>query len=134
MVDDPTDLGVFALPGAPGAEGVVFSADYFFIPAYTEHPKEALELFQFLASEEGQSHQVAEGGHIATNVNVPLSAYPPGVDRDMAVAMAGKETLLDLDDTIGGEFQTTFWDQLKLLWVNPGLLDDVLDAIEAKAP
>ena len=134
MIHDPTDLGVFSLPGAPGAEGVVFSADYFFVPAYTEHPKEALELFQFLASEEGQSLQVAQGGHIATNVNVPLDAYPPGVDEDMAVAMTGKETLLDLDDTIGGEFQTTFWSQLKLLWVNPGLLDDVLAAIEAKAP
>ena len=134
MVHDPTDLGVFSLPGAPGAEGVVFSADYFFVPAYTEHPKEALELFEFLASEEGQSLQVAEGGHIATNINVPLSAYPLGVDRDMAVAMTGKETLLDLDDTIGGEFQTTFWSQLQLLWVSPGQLDAVLDAIEAKAP
>ncbi len=134
MVDDPTDLSVFPLPGAPGAEGVVFSADYFFVPAYTEHPKEALELFQFLASEEGQSLQVAQGGHIATNINVPLDAYPLGVDRDMAVAMIGKETLLDLDDTIGGEFQTTFWSQLQLLWVSPGLLDDVLEAIEAKAP
>ncbi len=65
---------------------------------------------------------------------MPLDAYPPGPDTDMAVAMIGKETLLDLDDTIGGEFQTTFWSQLKLLWVNPGLLDEVLDAIEAKAP
>jgi multiple sugar transport system substrate-binding protein len=134
MVHDPTDLGVFSLPGATGAEGVVFSADYFFVPSYTEHPKEAMELFQFLAGEEGQSHQVAQGGHIATNINVPLDAYPPGVDTDMAVAMTGKETLLDLDDTIGGEFQTTFWSQLKLLWVTPGQLDAVLDAIEAKAP
>ena len=134
MVHDPTDLGVFSLPGATGAEGVVFSADYFFVPAYTEHPKEALELFKFLASEEGQSLQVAQGGHIATNINVQLDAYPPGVDTDMAVAMVGKETLLDLDDTIGGEFQTTFWSQLKLLWVSPGQLDAVLDAIEAKAP
>jgi multiple sugar transport system substrate-binding protein len=127
MAHDPTDLGVFSLPGAAGAEGVVFTTDYFFVPAYTEHPKEALELLEFLASEEGQSLQVAEGGHIATNINVPLDAYPPGPDTDMAVAM-------DLDDTIGGEFQTTFWSQLKLLWVSPGQLDAVLDAIEAKAP
>jgi len=132
MVHDPTDLGVFALPEPVGGGGTVFAADYFFIPAYTEHPKEALELFQFLASEEGQAVQVAQGGHIATNINVPLTAYPP-LDRQIAEAMVGKEILLDLDDTIGGEFQTTFWSQLKLLWVNPGLLDDVLDAIEAKA-
>jgi multiple sugar transport system substrate-binding protein len=134
MVHDPTDLSVFALPEAPGAEGVIFTTDYLFVPAYTEHPKEALELFKFLASEEGQSLQVAQGGHIATNINVPLTAYPAGVDRDMAVAMTGKETLLDLDDTIGGVFQTTFWSQLQLLWVSPGQLDAILDAIEAKAP
>jgi len=64
---------------------------------------------------------------------VPLTAYPP-VDREVAEVMTGKEILFDLDDAIGGEFQTTFWDQLKLLWVSPGLLDNVLEAIEAVAP
>ncbi len=130
MVDDPTDLGVFSLPGC---EGLVFPADYFLIPTYTEHLEEAKELFQFLASEEAQSIQVAQGGHVATNINVPLTAYP-AVDRMVAEVMAGKEILSDLDDTIGGEFQWTFWDQLKLLWVSPGELDAVLAAIEAVAP
>ncbi len=76
---------------------------------------------------------MAQGGHIATNINVPLTAYP-ALDRQIAEAMVGKETLLDLDDTIGGEFQITFWDQLKLLWVTPTELDSVLAAIESKAP
>ncbi len=133
MVHDSSDLGVFSLPGAPGAEGVVFSADYFFIPAYTEYPNEAQELFKFLASEEAQSLQVAQGGHIATNINVPLTAYPT-LDREIAEVLVGKAILSDLDDTIGGEFQTTFWSQLQLLWVTPTELDNVLDAIEAKAP
>jgi len=130
MVENATDLGVFSLPGA---EGLVFGADYFFIPAYTEHPEEAKELFRFLASEEGQRIQVGEGGHIATNLNVPLSAYP-AVDKMIANLTKGKELLTDLDDTIGGEFQTTFWSQLKLLWTDPTTLDSVLAAIEAKAP
>ncbi len=39
-----------------------------------------------------------------------------------------------MDDTIGGEFQTTFWDQLKLLWVKPDRLDDVLEMFDEKAP
>jgi multiple sugar transport system substrate-binding protein len=133
MVDDPTDLGVFSLPEAPGAEGVVAHTDYFFAPAYTEHPKEAKELFKFLASEEAQSIQVAQGGHIATNIHVPLDAYPP-VDRQVAEVVQGKEILTDLDDAIGGVFQVTFWNQLKLLWVAPTQLDDVLNAIEAVAP
>ena len=130
MVDDPDDLGVFSLPGA---EGIVFGGDYFFIPTYTEHPEEARELFKFLASAEAQTIQVAQGGHIATNLNVPLDAYPP-VDRQVAKVMVEKEILTDLDDTIGGVFQATFWDQLKLLWVDPTKLDDVLEAIEAAAP
>lgn len=130
MVDNPGDLGVFSLPGT---EGLVFAADYFFIPTYTEYPDEAKELFKFLISEDGQATQVGEGGHLATNVHVALGDYPP-VDREVAELMEGMEVLLDLDDTIGGEFQTTFWDQLQLLWVHPEELDSVLAAIQEKAP
>lgn len=130
MVDDPDDMGVFPLPGTTG---LVFAADYFFMPAYTEHPEEAEDLFEFLLSAEAQEIHVGGGGALATHVDVPLDAHIP-VDRGMAALMAGKEVLLDLDDTIGGEFQVTFWDQLKLLWVQPEALDDVLDALQEKAP
>jgi multiple sugar transport system substrate-binding protein len=130
MVDNATDLGVFSLPGN---EGLVFNPDTFFIPAYTEHLEEAIQLFLFLAGAEGQTLQVEQGGHIATNLGVPLDAYP-AVDRMVVNLTTGKELLYDLDDAIGGVFQTTFWDQLKLLWVDPESLDDVLNALEAVAP
>ena len=130
MVDDPSDLGVFSLPDC---EGLVFAADYFFIPQYTQYPDEAKELFKFLASSEAQRLQVAQGGHVATNIEVSLDSYPE-VDRRVANLTVGKAVLPDLDDSIGGEFQATFWDQLKLLWVSPQSLDDVLGAIEAVAP
>ena len=130
MVDPPEDLGVFSLPGG---EGLVFAADYFFIPEYTEYPDEAIQLFEFLASADAQEIQVAQGGHIATNVLVSLDAYPP-VDRVIAEVVEGTEALPDLDDAIGGEFQTTFWEQMKRLWMHPGELDEVLEAIQAVAP
>jgi len=130
MVDNPDDLQVFSLPGV---KGLVFAADYFFIPTYTQYPEQAKELLQFLSSEEAQRIQVAQGGHLATNINVPLTAYP-AVDSRVAALLTGKELLLDLDDTIGGDFQTTFWSQLQLLWSTPSALDAVLAAIEAKAP
>ncbi len=130
MVDDPTDLGIIPLPGC---EALILPADYFFIPKYTTCPDEAKALFEFLSSAEAQSIQVAQGGHIAMNVHVPFDAYP-AVDRQIAELVQGKEVLPDLDDTIGGEFQVTFWDQLKLLWIDPTKLDDVLDALEAVAP
>jgi multiple sugar transport system substrate-binding protein len=130
MVDDPTDLGVIPLPNSTG---LVFASDYFFIPEYTDYPEQAKELFKFLSSAEAQRLQVQAGGHIATNVGVDLTWYPE-VDRMVANITVGKETLLDLDDTIGGDFQSTFWDQLRLLWVDPTKLDEVLAAIQAVAP
>ena len=41
----------------------------------------------------------------------------------------------DLDDAIGGKFQTTFWAQLRLLWVSPttATMNDVLDALQEQA-
>jgi multiple sugar transport system substrate-binding protein len=130
MVDNATDLGIIPLPGA---EALVLPADYFFIPKYTQHQEEAKELFKFLISEEAQRLQTAQGGHIATNVNVPDTFYPAA---DLMVVQFIKDYAIapDLDDTIGGEFQTTFWDQLKLLWGDPTKLDQVLTAIQAVAP
>ncbi len=130
MVDDPDDLGVFSLPGT---EGIVSVPDFFFIPVYTPRLLEAQELLKFLTSEEGQDFQVRQGGHIATIKDVPTDSYPD-VDAAVASLITGKEVLEDIDDKIGGEFQSTFWSQLKLLWVNPGQLDSVLAAIQAKVP
>ena len=130
MVENATDLGIIPLPGA---DTYVFVGDYFFMPEYAQYPEEAQELFEFLSSEEAQRLQVAQGGHIATNVNVPLTSYP-AVDRMVIESISGAGTALDLDDTVGGEFQSTLFDQLKLLWVDPTQLDDVLAAIEAEAP
>jgi len=124
MVKDPNDLGVFSIPGNLG---IVFAADYAFVPKYTQYPDEAKALLRFLATK-GQEVQVQQGGHIATYLPVSLDLYPP-VDREVAQTLVGKVTLPDLDDTIGGEFQTTFWDQLKLLWVAPERVDEVVETI-----
>ncbi len=126
MVDDPSDLGVFSLPGT---QGLVFAPDYLFIPAYTQNPENAKKLLAFLVTQ-GQELQVQQGGHLATYLNVPIEAYPE-VDRNVAQILEGKMALPDLDDTIGGEFQSKFWDQLKLLWVRPEQVDDVLDTLES---
>ena len=128
MVDDPNDLGVFSLPGN---KGIVFGADYAFIPKYTKYPEEAKTLLKYLCGLEGQTEQVKQGGHVATVKNVPLIAYPP-VDREVAKLLEGVEALFDLDDSIGGAFQTSFWDQLKLLWVRPERIDDVLRTFDEK--
>lgn len=129
-VEPPEDRGVFLLPGQ---EGVLRWGDWWFIPKYTKHPEEAKKLFKFLASE-GQLIQVSAGGRISTYVYAGPEDYPPP-EREVLKAIAGKEILPDMDDTIGGEFQTTIWDQLKLIWVHPDeeTLDEVLETMQEAA-
>lgn len=130
MVDDPEDLGVFTLPGC---QGMVFGIDYAFIPKYSKNVEEAKELLKFLAGPEGQTIQIAQGGHIATALGVNENAYPP-VNREVANLLEGIASLNDLDDSIGGIWQPTFWDQLKLLWVKPDRLNQVLEILDEKMP
>ncbi len=130
MVKDPNDLGVFALPGT---RGVVFGADYAFVPKYTQYPEEAKKFISWLCGREGQTVQVKQGGHVATAVGIDLSNYP-AVDREVAKIIQGAAALPDLDDTIGGQWQPTFWDQLKLLWVRPDRLEEVIRVLQEKAP
>ena len=125
MVDDPSDLGIFTIPGAKGVAGCI---DFLFVSAHTKHPEEAKKLLKWLATE-GQKVRVKYGGTIATYRNVPIDLYPPA-EKMLAEKMAELVPLFDLDDAIGGEFQTTFWDQLKLLWVSPDRVDDVVDVLQ----
>ncbi len=135
MVDDPDDLRVFSLPGGTDT-GMVFGGDFFFIPTYTERLAEAKWLFEFLASADGQTVQVKQGGHIATALGVDLADYP-AVDRGVAALTEGVELLTDMDDTIGAPFQDTFWAQLISLFKSAdphGDLKTILVGIQADAP
>lgn len=130
MVEDSDDLGVFTLPGA---EGVVGGSDYPFIPQYSSRVEEAKQLLAFMISKEGQEIRCQGGGKLASRADVSLDVYPPA-DRAVAEAAGALQTLVDLDDTIGGDWQVAFWDQLKLLWVQPDALDEVLTALQEKMP
>ncbi|RLG50673.1 MAG: ABC transporter substrate-binding protein, partial [Thermoproteota archaeon] len=125
QVKDVNDLGFFPFPEA---KGVVAGGDWVVIPKYTEHLKEAKMLLKFLAGAEAQEIMVRQGGFLATNFDVPAEAYKPA-DKAVVDFMKTVSVVADLDDAIGGEFQLKFWDQLKLLWVEPEALDDVLKTI-----
>lgn len=127
---DPSDIGVFSLPEAPGATGIVFAADYFFVPAYAARLDAAKRLAAFLGSSGSQTEQVKVGGHVATVTGVPSSAYP-AVDAMVAGLLTGKDVLSDLDDTKGQPFQGIFWSELQGLWADPSTLNAVLDTLEA---
>lgn len=132
MVPNPSDLGVFGLPGGVTNQGIVFAADYFFVPQHAAHPDLAKRLAGFLGSKDAQTVQVKQGGHIATAAGVPLSAYPT-VDAKVASLLTGKTVLPDLDDTIGGTFQPAFWKDLQAMWATPANWQTILGQIQAAA-
>ncbi len=121
------DVGFFPFPETDGATGAV---DYAIMPAFTEHPDEAQQLIEFLASAEAQEIMVGLGGFAAAHTDVPDSAYSP-IDLEVLQFLRTVTVVPDLDDAIGGAFQTTFWDQLKGLWVTPTTdLDTLLQNLQ----
>ncbi len=127
LVDDPGDLGVFPLPGA---EAVVTGPDTFFIPRYSDQQELAQEFARYLLSEEAQQIRAETGGKLVVRGDIDAELYPEA-DQAVAEVVSGMRTTVpDLDDTIGGDWQSEFWDQLKLLWVQPGQLDDVLRRLD----
>ncbi len=133
QVKDLNDLNFF---GFPGTDGVVGAVDYAVITKEAPHLNEAKQLVQYLAGPQAQEIMVRQGGFLATNTGVPASAYKP-IDKKVVEFMgqSGMHIVPDLDDTIGGQWQTTFWDQLKLLWTSPSTstMNDVLDTLQAAA-
>jgi multiple sugar transport system substrate-binding protein len=132
-IQDVSDLDFFPFPGTNGVSG---SVDYAVITKDAPHLNEAKQLVQYLAGADAQEIMVGQGGFLATNVNVPSSAYTL-IDKKV-VAFMGQQGITivpDLDDTIGGQWQTTFWDQLKLLWTSPSAstMNSVLNALQTAA-
>ncbi len=128
QIEDPSDMRFLAAPGGVATAGQVLSADYLFVPTFTQSQTEALMLFDFLKGVEGQEAQISQPGHFPTFVNVDASKAHPCCDPS---SVGTRIPLPDMDDTVGGTWQTAFWAQLQLLWANPGQLDTILAAIQA---
>jgi multiple sugar transport system substrate-binding protein len=133
QVLDKNDIDFFPFPGTNGVSG---SVDYAVITKDAPHLDQAKQLVQYLAGADAQEILVGLGGALATNTGVPASAYSK-TDKEVVDFMgtAGVTIVPDLDDTIGGQWQSTFWDQLKLLWTDPSTstMNSVLDALQAAA-
>jgi len=130
MVDDPDDLGFFPLPGA---KGVVMGTDYMCVPKYTKHPNEAKLLAKWLATEGQKVHVGTHAGKFATWLKVGIEDHWKPMQA-VYEKLSGMKPMPDLDDSVGGDWQKLFWDQLKLLWVSPDKLDDVLDTLTENFP
>ncbi|MEM0093846.1 MAG: ABC transporter substrate-binding protein [Thermofilum sp.] len=132
MVDDPNDLDFFPLPEA---KGVVGGADYCFIPKYSKNVEAALDFVKWLATEGQGVHASVPSGKVPTWTKIPVERlWKPMQSVYTKIAGRGLAILPDLDDSIGGDWQKLFWDQLKLLWVDPGRVDAVLSTLERAQP
>jgi multiple sugar transport system substrate-binding protein len=133
QVQDINDIDFFPFPETTGVSGAV---DYIVLAKEAPHMDQAQQLITYLAGADAQEILVRQGGALATNKGVPASAYTAS-DKKVVDFMgeAGITIVPDLDDTIGGQWQTTFWDQLKLLWTDPSASTQtsVLDALQAQA-
>ena len=133
QVQDTSDIDFFPFPETNGVSGAV---DYITLAKEAPHMDQAKQLITYLASADAQEILVQQGGALATNTGVPASAYTAS-DKKVVDFMgeAGITIVPDLDDTIGGLWQTTFWDQLKLLFTDPSASTQtsVLDALQAQA-
>ena len=133
QVENKSDITFFPFPQTNGVSG---SVDYAVLTKDAPHMDQAKQLITYLASADAQEILVRQGGALATNTGVPASAYTAS-DKKVVdfMGQAGVTIVPDLDDTIGGLWQTTFWDQLKLLWTDPSTSTQagVLDALQAQA-
>ncbi len=131
MVKDAGDLGVFPLPGT---KALVTGPDHAFIPTMADNKDLAKKLLTFMLSKEGQTIRAQAGGKMVIRNDVPSSLYPKPDQAVAEVVSKMQTTLPDMDDTIGGDWQRLFWDQLKLLWVQPDAIGDVLNKLQTNMP
>ena len=115
-IKDPSDLGVFRLPGT---KGISSSVNWFTVPKYSENKTAAEKAIKHFVSAKGQQVWVERGGFIASNTQVPDDAYQIEVMAKLP-DLANEVTVVpDLDDALGNPFQEEFWSQLKGLWASP---------------
>ena len=109
---EPGSFTFFEMPAYSDetADSVNISGDLFVVNQATQNPDAAVALVRYLGSAEAQQIWAERGGYIAPNANVPLDAYPEGNDQAAAELWPRSEDvagLYDLDDSIGGEIQST---------------------------
>jgi alpha-glucoside transport system substrate-binding protein len=120
-----TDFNFFTWPGGAitGGANIVY--------AFNSSPT-TCSFLEYLAGADAQRIWVDRGGFTSVNQEVDLDAYPDDVSRNVAQQLLEAETFrFDLDDAIGGAFQSAYFQGVTQYLLNPGDLQTILQNIEA---
>ncbi|WP_193322601.1 ABC transporter substrate-binding protein [Pyrobaculum calidifontis] len=132
MVDNPDDVGFFPMPETRGITG---GTDYIFVPKYSPNVEAAVEFVKWLATKGQEVHASTKAGKVPSWLKAdPNKIWPPLKAVYEKTVGKGMVLLPDLDDSVGGDWQKLFWDQLKLLWVQPDKWQDVVNTLAANFP
>ena len=115
-IQDPSDLGVFRLPGV---SGITSSVNWFTVPTYSDNVQAAKTALETFVSADAQRVWVERGGFIASNTNIPQEAYQIEAMAKLPDLADELTVVPDLDDALGNPFQQEFWSQLKGFWADP---------------
>lgn len=130
FAENPDEVGFFPFPGT---NGVTAAINYASVPTYADNLEGARAFVEWIASREGQRSFSEIRGELSARTDVPADVLPSYI-RDQQALVQDLQLLPDLDDFIGGEFLEAFRDQLKLLWSEPGRLNEVLNNLAEVAP
>jgi len=117
------DFMPFPGGGVTGAANIVYAFD-------AEDTTKSL--MAYLASGAAQQVWVDAGGFTSVSSDVNLDSYPDPVSRGLAEQLASAEVFrFDLDDAVGGDWQSAYFTGITEYLANPGQLDSILGGIEA---
>jgi len=131
------DAKFFPFPSVAGSkDAVVAGGD---MAVQFKDDKATTELMKFLASPESGQIWAGLGGFLSPNKDIPSSAYPDDVTKDLAkrVVDAGDNVRFDMSDlapaAFGGTKGAGEWKDLQDFLADPKNVDGIMQRLEANA-
>lgn len=131
-----TDVKTFPFPKVGATQPVVLGGD---IAVEMKQSKGAAEFLKYLASPEAGKVWAKPGGYLSPNKDVPVSAYPDAISKQLAQATlsAGDNVRYDLSDMAPAAFGATEgkgeWKDLQDFLSNPSDVKGTQAKLEADA-
>ena len=116
------DFMPFPGGGVTGGANIVYAFD---------SDETTKSLMAYVASGAAQQVWVDAGGFTSVSSDVSLDSYPDPVSKGLAEQLSGAKLFrFDLDDAIGGDFQSAYFTGITEYLADPSKLDGILEGLE----